>query len=77
MSSQSEQSRTGSASNRLLRGPVREGLPVDPQVGERIGDRERAGTASSASARTIAAMASPVADWGWAIAQGRQPALSA
>lgn len=42
-----------------------------------IGDRERAGTASSASARTIAAMASPVADWGWAIAQGRQPALSA
>lgn len=40
-----------------------------------IGDRERAGTASSASARAIAAMAAPVAGWGWAIAQGRQPAL--
>jgi len=40
-----------------------------------IGDRERAGTASSASAHAIAAMAAPVADWGWAIAQGRAPAL--
>ncbi len=38
-----------------------------------IGVRERAGTASSASAREISAMAEPVAQWGWAIAQGKAP----
>lgn len=42
-----------------------------------IGHRARAGTASSASAREIAAMAGPVAEWGWAIAQGHTPNLSA
>ena len=34
-----------------------------------IGQREREGQAASASAREIAAFASPVADWGWAIAR--------
>jgi aminoglycoside phosphotransferase (APT) family kinase protein len=34
-----------------------------------IGHREREGTASSASAREIAALAAPVAQWGWTIAQ--------
>jgi aminoglycoside phosphotransferase (APT) family kinase protein len=34
-----------------------------------IGQREREGQAASASAREIAAMAGPVAEWGWAIAQ--------
>jgi aminoglycoside phosphotransferase (APT) family kinase protein len=38
-----------------------------------IGHREREGTASSASAREIALMSAPVARWGWAIAQGREP----
>jgi aminoglycoside phosphotransferase (APT) family kinase protein len=38
-----------------------------------IGVRERAGTASSASAHEISAMAEPVAQWGWAIAQGKAP----
>jgi aminoglycoside phosphotransferase (APT) family kinase protein len=38
-----------------------------------IGQRERAGTASNASAREIAALAPTVAGWGWAIAQGHQP----
>jgi aminoglycoside phosphotransferase (APT) family kinase protein len=38
-----------------------------------IGQRERAGVASNTTAREIAAMAEPVANWGWAIAQGRQP----
>ena len=38
-----------------------------------IGQRERAGVASNTSAREIAAMAEPVARWGWAIAQGQTP----
>lgn len=38
-----------------------------------IGQRERAGFASNSTAGEIAAMAEPVADWGWAIAQGRSP----
>jgi aminoglycoside phosphotransferase (APT) family kinase protein len=38
-----------------------------------IGQRERAGVASNTTAREIAAMAEPVAHWGWAIAQGRTP----
>ncbi len=38
-----------------------------------IGQRERAGVASNSSAREIAAMAEPVANWGWAIAQGQTP----
>jgi aminoglycoside phosphotransferase (APT) family kinase protein len=38
-----------------------------------IGHRAREGTASSDSAQEIAAMAEPVAQWGWAIAQGRTP----
>jgi aminoglycoside phosphotransferase (APT) family kinase protein len=42
-----------------------------------IGHREREGTASSASAREIAAMAAPVAEWGWSIAQGQEPRLTA
>ncbi|HXD41592.1 MAG TPA: phosphotransferase [Ramlibacter sp.] len=42
-----------------------------------IGQREREGTASSASAREIARMSAPVARWGWAIAQGRRPEPSA
>jgi len=40
-----------------------------------IGQRERAGVASNTTARDIAAMAEPVARWGWAIAQGREPEL--
>lgn len=36
-----------------------------------IGQREREGTASNATAREIAAMAEPVAQWGWAIADAR------
>ena len=40
-----------------------------------IGQRERAGTASNASAREIAALAPTVAGWGWAFAQGHQPDL--
>ena len=36
-----------------------------------IGQREREGTASNATAKEIAAMAEPVAQWGWAIAQGQ------
>ncbi len=38
-----------------------------------IGARVRDGTASSASARETSAMAEPVAQWGWAIAQGQAP----
>ncbi|MFM7024990.1 MAG: phosphotransferase family protein [Limnohabitans sp.] len=38
-----------------------------------IGQRERAGMASSTSASEIAAMAEPVARWGWSIAQGQTP----
>ena len=38
-----------------------------------IGQRERAGVASNTTAREIAAMAEPVARWGWAIAQGQMP----
>ena len=38
-----------------------------------IGQRERAGVASNTTAREIAAMAEPVANWGWAIAQGQLP----
>lgn len=38
-----------------------------------IGQRERAGVASNTTAREIAAMAEPVANWGWAIAQGQSP----
>ncbi len=38
-----------------------------------IGQRERAGVASNTTAREIAAMAEPVARWGWAIAQGQAP----
>lgn len=38
-----------------------------------IGQRERAGVASNSTAREIAAMAEPVANWGWAIAQGQTP----
>jgi aminoglycoside phosphotransferase (APT) family kinase protein len=38
-----------------------------------IGQREREGTASNATAKEIAAMAEPVAQWGWAIAQGSSP----
>ncbi len=38
-----------------------------------IGQRERAGVASNTTAREIAAMAEPVARWGWAMAQGRAP----
>ena len=38
-----------------------------------IGHRAREGTASSDSAKEIAAMAEPVAQWGWAIAQGQTP----
>ena len=38
-----------------------------------IGQRERAGVASNTTARQIAAMAEPVARWGWAIAQGQTP----
>ena len=38
-----------------------------------IGQRERAGVASNTSAREIAAMAEPVANWAWAIAQGQLP----
>lgn len=38
-----------------------------------IGQRERAGVASNTTAREIAAMAEPVANWGWAIAQGQIP----
>lgn len=34
-----------------------------------IGQREREGTASNATAKDIAAMAEPVAQWGWDIAQ--------
>lgn len=40
---------------------------------EGIGQRERSGIASSNSAKQIAAMAEPVAQCGWAIAQGRAP----
>ena len=36
-----------------------------------IGQREREGTASNTTAKEIAAMAEPVAQWGWAIAQGK------
>ena len=36
-----------------------------------IGQREREGIASNASAREISAMADSVAQWGWAIAQGQ------
>jgi aminoglycoside phosphotransferase (APT) family kinase protein len=36
-----------------------------------IGQRERDGVASNTTAREIAAMAEPVARWGWAIAQGQ------
>ncbi|HXC41385.1 MAG TPA: phosphotransferase [Burkholderiales bacterium] len=38
-----------------------------------IGQREREGTASSASAGEMARMSAPVARWGWAIARGRRP----
>ncbi len=38
-----------------------------------IGQREREGQASNATAKQIAAMAEPVAQWGWAIAQGKTP----
>ena len=38
-----------------------------------IGQRAREGVASNSSAHEIAAMAEPVAGWGWAIAQGRTP----
>lgn len=38
-----------------------------------IGQRERDGVASNTTARDIAAMAEPVARWGWAIAQGQTP----
>ena len=41
-----------------------------------IGQREREGTASNATAKEIAAMATPVAQWGWAIAQGQRPKLT-
>ena len=34
-----------------------------------IGQREREGKASNSAAKGIAAMAEPVAQWGWAIAQ--------
>ena len=37
-----------------------------------IGQREREGTASNATAKEIAAMAEPVAQWGWAMAQGQR-----
>ena len=36
-----------------------------------IGHREREGMASNVTAKEIAAMAEPVAQWGWAIAQGQ------
>lgn len=39
-----------------------------------IGQREREGTASNATAKDIAAMAEPVAQWGWAIAQTQRAA---
>ncbi len=42
-----------------------------------IGQREREGTASNATAKDIAAMAEPVAQWGWAIAQGQTAACAA
>ena len=42
-----------------------------------IGQREREGTASNATAKEIAAMATSVAQWGWSIAQGERPQLSA
>jgi aminoglycoside phosphotransferase (APT) family kinase protein len=42
-----------------------------------IGQREREGTASNATAKEIAAMATSVAQWGWSIAQGQRPQLSA
>lgn len=38
-----------------------------------IGHRARAGKASSATAHDIAALATPVAEWGWAIAQDQPP----
>jgi aminoglycoside phosphotransferase (APT) family kinase protein len=38
-----------------------------------IGQRQRAGVASNSTAAEIAAMAEPVARWGWAIAQGQEP----
>ena len=38
-----------------------------------IGQRERDGVASNTTAAEIAAMAEPVARWGWAIAQGQTP----
>ncbi len=41
-----------------------------------IGQRDREGTASNATAKEIAAMAEPVAQWGWAIAQGQRPDLT-
>lgn len=40
-----------------------------------IGQRERTGIASNTTAREIAAMAEPVANWGWSIAQGHPPEL--
>lgn len=40
---------------------------------EGIGQRERSGTASSKTAKQIALMAQPVAECGWAIAQGQTP----
>lgn len=41
-----------------------------------IGQREREGTASNVTAKEIAAMAEPVAQWGWAMAQGQRPNLT-
>ena len=38
-----------------------------------IGQRARDGVASNATAAEIASMAEPVANWGWAIAQGQTP----
>jgi aminoglycoside phosphotransferase (APT) family kinase protein len=38
-----------------------------------IGQRERLGVASNTTAAEIASMAEPVANWGWAIAQGQTP----
>ena len=38
-----------------------------------VGQRAREGMASSDSAKEISAMAEPVAQWGWAIAQGQTP----
>jgi len=37
-----------------------------------IGQREREGTASNSTAKEIAAMAEPVAQWGWTVAQGQR-----